>query len=125
MTTINGTTAYDSHNTGWLEGPLNPTMQVLSAGLPKVDTDTVVEVKLSASARGNFYYAIVETTGGAKELAPSTRVLAATDTWVSIETSTFYQAEKFQDLNFAVLLNKGDLPGNMTIFNLTLLARIV
>ena len=125
MPTINETTAYDSHNTSWLEGPLNPTMQVLSAGLPKVDTDTVVEVKLSGSARGNFYYAIVETTGGAKELAPSTRVLAATDTWVSIETSTFYHAEKFQDLNFAVLLNKGDLPGNMTIFNLTLLARIV
>ncbi len=125
MPTINGTTAYDSHNSGWLQGPLNPTMQVLSAGLPKVDTDTVVEVKLSGSARGNFYYAIVETTGGAKELAPSTRVLAATDTWVSIETSTFFQAEKFQDLNFAVLLNKGDLPGNMTIFNLTLLARIV
>ncbi len=56
MPTINGTTAYDSHNSGWLEGPLNPTMQVLSAGLPKVDTDTVVEVKLSGSARGNFYY---------------------------------------------------------------------
>jgi hypothetical protein len=125
MPTINGTTAYDSHNSGWLEGPLNPTMQVLSAGLPKVDTDTVVEVKLSGSARGNFYYAIVETTGGAKELAPSTRVLAATDTWVSIETSTFYQAEKFQDLNFAVFLNKGDVSGDMTIFNLTLLARIV
>ena len=125
MTTINGTTAYDSHNSGWLQGPLNPTMQVLSAGLPNVDPQTVVEVKLSASARGNFYYAIVETTGGAKELAPSTRVLAATDTWVSIETSTFYHAEKFQDLNFAVFLNKGDVSGDMTIFNLTLLARIV
>ena len=125
MTTINGTTAYDSHNTGWLEGPLNPTMQVLSAGLPNVDIDTVVEVKLSGSARGSFYYAIVETTGGAKELAPSTRVLVTTDTWVAIETSTLYQADKFQDLNFAVLLNKGDLSGNMTIYNLTLLARIV
>ncbi len=125
MTTINGTTAYDSHNSGWLQGPLNPTLQVLSAGLPKVDTGMVVEVKLSASARGNFYYSIVETTGGAKELAPSTRVLVTADTWVAIETSTLYQAEKFQDLNFAVLLNKGDLSGNMTIFNLTLLARIV
>ena len=26
MTTINGTTAYDSHNSGWLEGPLNLTL---------------------------------------------------------------------------------------------------
>ena len=125
MTTVNGIVAYDSHNAGWLEGPLNPTMQVLSAGLPNVNTGIVVEVKLSASARGNFYYSIVETTGGAKELAPSTRVLVTTDTWVAIETSTLYQAEKFQDLNFAVLLNKGDLSGNMTIYNLTLLARIV
>ena len=125
MTTINGTTAYDSHNSGWLQGPLNPTMQVLSAGLPNVDTDTVVEVKLSGSARGNFYYSIVETTGGAKELAPSTRVLVTNQEWVSIETSTFYHAEKFQDLNFAVFLNKGDVSGDMTIFNLTLLARIV
>ena len=125
MPTINGTTAYDSHNSGWLEGPLNPTMQVLSAGLPNVDTDTVIEVKLSASARGNFYYAIVETTGGAKELAPSTRVLVTNQTWVSIETATFFQAEKFQDLNFAVLLNKGDVSGDMTIYNLTLLARFV
>ncbi len=125
MTTINGTTAYDSHNSGWLEGPLNPTMQVLSAGLPNVDTDTVIEVTLSASARGGFYYAIVETTGGAKELAPSTRVLVTNQEWVAIETSTFYQAEKFQDLNFAVFLNKGDVSGDMTIYNLTLLARIV
>ena len=61
----------------------------------------------------------------AKELAPSTRVLVTADTWASIETSTFFQAEKFQDLNFAVFLNKGDLPGNMTIYNLTLLARFV
>ena len=125
MTTINGTTAYDSHNTGWLEGPLNPTMQVLSAGLPNVDIDTVIEVKLSASASGSFYYAIVETTGGAKELAPSTRVLVTNQEWESIETSTFYQAEKFQDLNFAVFLNKGDVSGDMTIYNLTLPARFV
>lgn len=125
MATINGTIAYDSHNAGWLEGPLNPTMQVLSASLPKVGIGTVVEVKLSGSARGSFYYSIVETTGGARELAPSTRVLVTTDTWTTIETATFYQAEKFRDLNFAVLLNKGDLPGTMTIFNLTLLARIV
>ncbi len=125
MTTINGTTAYDSHNSGWLQGPLNPTMQVLSAGLPKVDTDTVIEVKLSASARGSFYYAIVETTGGARELAPSTRVLVTNQEWVSIETSTFFQAEKFQDLSFSVFLNKGDVSGDMTIYNLTLLARIV
>ena len=125
MATINGTTAYDSHNSGWLQGPLNPTMQVLSAGLPNVDTDTVIEVKLSASARGDFYYSIVETTGGAKELAPSTRVLVTNQEWVSIETSTFFQAEKFQDLNFAVFLNKGDVSGDMTIHNLTLLARIV
>jgi hypothetical protein len=125
MATINGTTAYDSHNAGWLQGPLNPTMQVLSAGLPNVDIDTVIEVKLSASARGDFYYSIVETTGGAKELAPSTRVLVTNQEWVSIETSTFFQAEKFQDLNFAVFLNKGDVSGDMTIHNLTLLARIV
>ena len=39
--------------------------------------------------------------------------------------SVGHQAQQFHDLNFAVLLNKGDLPGNMTIFNLTLLARIV
>ena len=125
MPTINGTIAYDSHNGSWLQGPLNPTMQVLSAGLPNVDTDTVVEVKLSGSARGGFYYAIVDTTGGARELAPSTRVLVTNQEWVSIETSTYYQAEKFQDLNFAVFLNKGDVSGDMTIFNLTLLARIV
>ena len=125
MATIDGTIAYDSHNGSWLEGPLNPTMQVLSAGLPKVDTDTVVEVKLSASARGSFYYSIVETTGGAKKLAPSTRVLVTNQEWVATETSTYYQAQQFQDLDFAVFLNKGDVSGDMTIYNLTLLARIV
>jgi hypothetical protein len=125
MGTINSTVAFDSHNSGWIEGPLNPTMQVLSASLPNVDTGTIVEVKLSASARGSFYYAIVETTGGAKEVAPSTRVLLTNDTWATIETSTFYEAERFQDLNFAVFLNKGDISGNMTIYNLTLLAKIV
>ena len=108
-----------------IEGPLNPTMQVLSASLPNVDTGTIVEVGLSASARGSFYYAIVETTGGAKEIAPSTRVLVTDDTWNVIETSTFYEAVNFQDLNFAVFLNKGDGSGDMTIYNLTLLAKIV
>ena len=100
-------------------------MQVLSASLPNVDTGMIVEVKLSASARGRFYYSIVETTGGAKEIAPSTRVLVTNDRWVAIETSTFYEAERFQDLNVAVFLNKGDISGDMTIFNLTLLAKIV
>jgi hypothetical protein len=125
MGTINSTVAFDSHNSGWIQGPLNPTMQVLSATLPNVDTGTVVEVELSGSARGSFYYAIVETTGGAKEIAPSTRVLMTDDTWAAIETSTFYEAERFQDLNFAVSLNKGDFSGDMTIYNLTLLAKIV
>jgi hypothetical protein len=125
MTTINGTIAYDSHNAGWLQGPLNPTMQVLSAGLPNVDIGTVIEVKLSASARGGFYYAIVETTGGASELAPSTRVLVTNQEWVAIETATYYQAQRFQDRNLAVFLNKGDVSGDMTNYNLTLLARIV
>ena len=125
MGTISSTVAFDSHDSGWIEGPLNPTMQVLSASLPNVDAGTIVEVKLSASARGSFYYSIVETTGGAKEVAPSTRVLMTSDTWVTIETSTFYEAERFQDLNFAVFLNKGDISGSMTIYNLTLLAKIV
>ena len=125
MATIDTTVAYDSHNSGWIEGPLNPTMQVLSATLPNVDTGTIVEVNLSASARGSFYYSIVETTGGAKEIAPSTRVLMTNDTWAAIGTSTFYEAERFQDLNFAVFLNKGDISGSMTIYNLTLLAKIV
>jgi hypothetical protein len=125
MGTINATVACDSHNSGWIEGPLNPTMQVLSATLPNVDTGTIVEVELSASARGSFYYSIVETTGSAKEIAPSTRVLMTNDTWAAIETSTFYEAERFQDLNFAVSLNKGDISGDMTIYNLTLLAKIV
>jgi hypothetical protein len=80
MTTINATVACDSHNLGWIEGPLNPTMQVLSASLPNVDTGTIVEVHLSASARGSVYYSIVETTGGAKEIVPSTRVLMTDDT---------------------------------------------
>ncbi len=26
MATINGTTAYNSHKAGWVEGPLNPTL---------------------------------------------------------------------------------------------------
>jgi hypothetical protein len=125
MDTINATVAYDSHNSGWIEGPLNPTMQVLSASLPNVDTGTIVEVELSASARGNFYYAIVETTGGAKEIAPSTRVLMTDVSWATIGTSTFYEAVNFQDLNFAVFLNKEDISGDMTIYNLTLLAKIV
>ena len=32
---------------------------------------------------------------------------------------------RWQDQNFAIFLNKGDVSGNMTIFNLTLLAKIV
>jgi hypothetical protein len=125
MATINATVACDSHNSGWIEGPLNPTMRVLSATLPNVDTGTIVEVNLSASGRGSFYYSIVEATGGAKETVPSTRVLITDDTWAAIATSTFYEAERFQDLNFSVFLNKGDVSGNVTIYNLTLLAKIV
>ena len=32
---------------------------------------------------------------------------------------------RWQDQNFAIFLNKGDVSGNMKIFNLTLLAKIV
>ena len=52
MGALNATVAYDSHNSGWIEGPLNPTIQVLSASLPSVDTGTIVEVELSLSAEG-------------------------------------------------------------------------
>jgi hypothetical protein len=52
MGTINSTVAFDSHNSGWIEGPLTPTMQVLSASLPNVDSGTIVEVGLSGSAKG-------------------------------------------------------------------------
>jgi hypothetical protein len=50
MGALNATVAYDSHNSGWIEDPLNHTMQVLSASLPDVDTGTIVEVRSNASA---------------------------------------------------------------------------
>jgi hypothetical protein len=52
MATINSTVACDGHNSGWIEGPLNPTICALSASLPNVDAGTIVEVGLSASAEG-------------------------------------------------------------------------
>jgi hypothetical protein len=44
MGTLNATVAYDSHNSGWIESPVNHTMQVLSTSLPNVNTGTIVEV---------------------------------------------------------------------------------
>jgi hypothetical protein len=50
VATINSTVACDGHNSGWIDGSLNPTMQVLSASLPNVHTGTIVEDRSSASA---------------------------------------------------------------------------
>ena len=58
MATINATVAFDSHNSGWIEGPLNPTMQVLSASLPNVDSGTIVEINLSGSEEGAALMAV-------------------------------------------------------------------
>ena len=125
MGTVNDHIAFDSHTSGWIQGYTNPVSQQLAAVLKNVDTESIIEARVSGSAKGNFYYSIVETTGGATELTTSTRVITANNGWEAMETSTFFEATKFQDLSFSVDLSKGDLEGDMTIFNLTLMVQIV
>jgi hypothetical protein len=126
MSTLSESVAIDSHTADWIQGSTANGKQVLSAKLPQVLDGSVIDVRASGSARGHFYFRIVETTGQAKDIGDSTRVLMVGDNgWHTIETSTVFQATAFRDLNFAVQLDGVDLPGDHVIFHLTLIAKLL
>lgn len=124
-TTIDNYIAIDNHATDWIQGTVTDKKHVLSAKLPDVRQKAVIDVRASRSANGHFYYRIVETTNGAKDLGDSTRVLQAGSGWNTIETSTLFQVTQSQPLEFVVELLKVDASGQHNIFKLTLIARIL
>ena len=125
-TLLSGSVAIDSQTADYIQGPSASSKRVLSAQLPQVYSDSVVDVRASGSARGRFYYRIVETTGQAKDLADSTRVMLVGDGgWHTIESSTLFQVSATGALNFSVQIDGFDLPGDHVIYHLTLVAKIV
>ena len=111
------------------EGPNRVTKmgKYLSADLA-VKKGEIIEVTAQGSARGEFYYGIIETTGNAVELLQnngSQRILHTNQMYSTLTTSTLYEAKFASTLSFSVNLWKNDLRGICNIAFLTLLAKVV
>jgi len=125
MTAQFGSVAIDVHDANWIHGSAPNAKQVLSAQFDEVLAGSIVDVRASGSGNGHFYYRIVETTGHAKDVGDSVRVHAVDGGWHAIETSSLFQVTATGPLNFAVQLDKVDMSGDHTIFNLTLIAKML
>ena len=125
-TMLSGAIAIDSQTADWIQGPSASSKQVLSAKLPQVVSGSVIDVRATGSARGRFYYKVVETSGRAKDLADSTRVLQVSDGgWHTIDSSTLFEVSATGALSFTVQIDGFDLPGDHLIYHLTLVAKIL
>ncbi len=119
-----GAYSIDSYSGSWIQGHLTSDKEMLSADLV-VNKGDVVEVSLGGSARGQFYYSIVEKTGKAKPKGTSNRILMRNELWTTINTSSLFQSSDSGKLDFRARLTKGDVSGKHTIYNLTLIAKVV
>lgn len=123
MGTVNQMIAFDAFTVSWLEGPIEAQMKVLSATLPEARAGLVVEARVTASAQGSFYYSLIENSGAATPLTPTMRAINAVQGWAAMEATALFEVTESQVISFSVLLDKGDLKGDMKIFNLTLIVK--
>jgi len=101
---------------------------LLSADLKDVMPGSVIQVSVSASAKGQFYYGPVELNGMAENLCSSWHVFTGNDQWIPLEASTLFvvpRGQSSRNLSFQLRLEKSDLSGHYDVYNLTVIARII
>lgn len=116
-----GMIAYDSQP-GIVSG--KAPAEYLSATLA-LEAGNVVEISVSGSAQGAFYYAVEDASGNSTSLFDSSRALGPVDFWTPVSTNALFRAKKKANVNYRLKLMKSDLSGNFKLSNISLIAQIV
>lgn len=93
----------------------------------RVKKGDLIHASYTASAKNSeFYFRIVDVNSLAVPLTKSTQLVQnANQPWRPIATQEIFRADNDRELQLAVEFFKGDIGGNVTVYNSTLIALIV
>jgi hypothetical protein len=99
----------------------------LFARIDGLNRGDLVEVALSGSAAGSeFYYSIAEVTHNGQSLINNEQIIRASEpNWLSMATNGLFEVTEAGIVVFSVVLRKGDVSGQVKVFHLGLIAKVV
>lgn len=99
----------------------------LTVTLKAVSPGTVIQMIMSGSAIGQFYYLLVEANEAAKDLCNSTHAFD-NPKWTPIQASALFEVPggtASKDMTFRLRLVQGNFTGDYDIYNVNIIARIL